>query len=143
MEARPRGTATCGHDKPDMADALSLALPPDLTSPGVARQSTRECLGPVLDAGDVELAVLIVSELVTNAVLHAGTPCEVSVRTADGLLRVEVHDGDTRPPVRRLSPSDSVATGRGVRMLQSLGERWGVETDECGKTVWWELRLST
>ena len=142
MEARPREAHLQGHDPVDMPPALRLALPPDLTSPGAARQAVREHLVSRLDPGDVELAVLIVSELVTNAVLHAATPCELVVEVVDGRLRVEVHDGDTRLPVRRRAPTDGGATGRGVRMLQALGDDWGSEPAADGKVVWWELALS-
>ena len=126
-----------------MSVALRLPLPADRTSPTLARAATREALGGRLDPAELEQAVLVVSELVTNAVLHAGTPCELRLDLVDGRLRVGVRDGDTRPPVRRLSPSDGVATGRGMRMLQAMGDGWGVDEDADGKVVWWELALTT
>ena len=126
-----------------MTVALSLSLPADRTSPTLARAAVRDALAPLLEAAELEQALLVVSELVTNAVLHAETPCELQLDVTDGRLRVEVRDSDTRPPVRRLAPTDGVASGRGLRMMQAMGDGWGVVDDADGKVVWWELVLAT
>jgi len=79
---------------------------------------------PDLD-GDV---ALLTSEVVTNAVLHAGTPLQVSLhRDGDG-VRVEVEDGSPVPPSRRLAHSRTATTGRGSRLLDQLASRWGWDT---------------
>lgn len=84
-------------------------------------------------------AELLASELVTNVVLHAGTPFEVSLTRDDSLpLRVEVRDGSRRAP-RRHRYSEEAATGRGLMLVESLALRHGVEIDGEGKLVWFEL----
>lgn len=85
---------------------------------------------------------LVVSELATNAVLHARTPFEVRVKVGDGHVRVEVHDGTGRRPVRRYF-SDQATSGRGLRLIETLCRAWGVEPDAdgAGKTVWAEVSL--
>jgi anti-sigma regulatory factor (Ser/Thr protein kinase) len=114
---------------------------------GVDRASPRRArafVSRLLSAHDVpddatEIAVLLVSELVTNAVLHARTTCAVSVEVDDsGLVRVAVHDGSsTRPRLRR--PHHGAATGRGLVYVDRLARRWGSTPSPHGKTVWFEL----
>jgi len=78
---------------------------------------------------------LLVSELASNAVAHAGTPFTVSVQFDDQRIRVEVSDtGDGVPCVR---PPDPLASnGRGLQLLGALADSWGVDSHEPGKTVW-------
>ena len=86
----------------------------------------------------VETAELLVSEIVTNAIVHAGTPIDVAVSFVDGGLRVEVTDGSPHVP----SPRDygpSAGTGRGLMLLEELGEDWGVLPEDPGKTVWFHI----
>jgi anti-sigma regulatory factor (Ser/Thr protein kinase) len=91
----------------------------------------------------VESARLLVSELVVNAVLHAGTGAELVLRLDDDLLRVEVRDGNPAP-IERREYSPYATTGRGLMILDALAHRWGVdETDDgSGKIVWFELATS-
>jgi anti-sigma regulatory factor (Ser/Thr protein kinase) len=86
----------------------------------------------------VDLAVLLSSELATNAVLHAGTAFRVRIELTGSRLRVEVTDtGERMPVVKRYGPESP--TGRGLRLLESGAARWGVEQRPDGKTVWFEL----
>jgi anti-sigma regulatory factor (Ser/Thr protein kinase) len=88
----------------------------------------------------VDDAVLLVSELVTNAVLHAGTDIEVALHLEGGCLRVDVRDGDPRAPsVRHYSTLSG--TGRGLALVDQLARRWSIDPspDGTGKTVWFEL----
>ncbi|MFD3557915.1 ATP-binding protein [Streptomyces goshikiensis] len=88
-----------------------------------------------------EDALLVVSELVTNAGLHAHG-CHELVLTAGEGLRIEVVDGDTAPPrpqaVRRLG----VPGGRGLYIVQRLADRWGSRAHGTGKVVWAEFGAS-
>jgi len=84
------------------------------------------------------LATLLVSELVANVVLHAGTEVEVVVRRAGGRIRLEVHDGDARLPVRKWYSATST-TGRGLALIEELAHRWGAQATSSGKMVWCEL----
>ncbi len=83
-------------------------------------------------------ATLLVSELVANAVLHSGTPLEVVVAVDGAQVRVEVHDGSPRMPVRK-QYSNLSGTGRGLVLMDRMSSRWGAEPTARGKVVWFEL----
>lgn len=85
-----------------------------------------------------EIAQLLVSELVTNAVLHAQSGIEVVVRHGGRRLRVEVGDASRTPPVLRRHDEDAM-TGRGLSLVDQLSEAWGVERNADGKRVWFEV----
>lgn len=87
---------------------------------------------------DVDTAVLLVSELVTNAVLHARSPFRVLVEPRAEAIRVEVHDGSPVPPRMHMFAPTS-ATGRGLRLLDRLAQTWGVTPMSDGKCVWFEV----
>ncbi|MGW3324301.1 ATP-binding protein [Streptomyces virginiae] len=107
------------------------------------RRFTREALADWgWDGQDTaEDAVLVVSELVTNANLHAGGCHELMLRASD-VLRVEVYDGLGELP-RPLHPSRSARPGRpgghGLRLVHRLADRWGVQAVGRGKVVWAEI----
>ncbi|MFD0634591.1 ATP-binding protein [Catenulispora yoronensis] len=86
---------------------------------------------------------LVVSELVTNAVRHAGTPAALRLVPADGGVLVEVDDGEPREP--RLVPAGSrtASGGLGLAIVDRLADAWGcsVRPDGSGKTVWARLSL--
>ncbi len=93
-----------------------------------------------LGLDDLEDTVaLLTSEVITNAVLHAGTPAEVTVRTEGAGVRVEVADGSAAPPVRRLGYSRTATTGRGCLLLDRLATRWGWTPLSDGKVTWFVL----
>lgn len=83
-------------------------------------------------------AELLVSELVTNAVLHARSAAQVDVGLDAGVLRVQVCDANTSPPRLRNYGAEAV-TGRGLHLVDRIADRWGVETRPDGKCVWFEL----
>jgi anti-sigma regulatory factor (Ser/Thr protein kinase) len=83
-------------------------------------------------------AVLITSELLTNAYLHARSPAVVTVQLLGRALHIEVADqSDTVPNPRH--PGPSIAGGRGLWLLDVLAQRWGVLPRAPGKTIWFEL----
>ncbi|MDT0398144.1 MULTISPECIES: ATP-binding protein [Streptomyces] len=90
-----------------------------------------------------DLAALLVSELVTNALRHAAGPIGVRLtRPADhaGVLLVEVSDPLPDPPHERAArPEDE--SGRGLQLLASASRRWGTRPGAAGKTVWFELAV--
>ncbi len=86
-----------------------------------------------------DLAQMLVSELVTNAVLHARTEFTVAVRRIGERVRITVTDGSRSLPQQRRYGSDST-TGRGLRLVASLSADWGVDPDSGGKSVWFEVR---
>jgi anti-sigma regulatory factor (Ser/Thr protein kinase) len=86
------------------------------------------------------IALLLTSEVVTNAVLHARTPAELTVHCEAGVLRVAVADGSRLLPVVK-SYDRTAVTGRGLQLVAELADRWGVEFTDNGKVVWFELEL--
>jgi anti-sigma regulatory factor (Ser/Thr protein kinase) len=115
-----------------------LDLPPTTDSVPVARRFVRARLGD--GPADVDTASLLVSEVVTNAILHARTTVTLTVEVDDQVVRITVRDGSpVRPRLRSFAPTS--ATGRGLRLLDHLARRWGVDADPAtgGKVVWFEL----
>lgn len=115
-------------------------IPRDAKAPRVARHLLRQLLAAT-PGGErfSEAAELVVSELVTNAVLHARVHDRllwVGFRLADGKLRVEVHDaGEGRPTVRSGTELDE--SGRGLMLVELLSQAWGVcGCTGIGKCVW-------
>ena len=118
--------------------AGTWAFSPEPSSTREARRRVSAALqASSLDAA-APTAELVVSELVTNAVLHARTPIEVRLTVQPHVVRIEVHDGTDRRPTRRYF-SDEATSGRGLRLVEELCDAWGVEPDGAGKTVWAEL----
>ena len=90
------------------------------------------------DLGRPELsedAALVVSELVTNALVHAGTPMELVVAQRDYEVVVEVLDDNPRLPFRR-NHAEFTGTGRGLHLVDQLATEWGSRSRPPGKTVW-------
>jgi anti-sigma regulatory factor (Ser/Thr protein kinase) len=117
-------------------------LPIGAASPGAARRFTGSTLSTWgLDAhGDV--AALLVSELVTNAVHHGRTTCLLELTATPTVLRVAVaDDGGGAPRLRYAGPEDD--SGRGLAIVEALASRWGFEPTASGKVVWCELRLES
>lgn len=107
-----------------------------IDAPKLARHDLAAFLGPSASAKLVESAILLVDELVANAVLHARSPVEVRARLDAARLHVEVADGSPQPP--RLREPD--VGGRGLRIVDALASAWGVTPAEGdGKAVWFEL----
>jgi len=91
----------------------------------------------------VEVALVLLSELVTNAVLHGRSNPRLAVGAATGGgLYVGVGDDDSRHPVVPQHHETSLG-GRGLRLVRALATRWGVQLDPPGKIVWFELDTDT
>jgi anti-sigma regulatory factor (Ser/Thr protein kinase) len=121
-----------------MTGPVRLALRAVPASAASARRFVTETLGGWGCDDFAEAARLLVSELVTNAVLHARTDLEVVVTQSGAGVRVEVRDHNpTAPVVRRYE--DEAMTGRGLALVDELAARWGVTRRPDGKAVWFEL----
>ncbi|MEO6712143.1 MAG: ATP-binding protein [Mycobacteriales bacterium] len=122
-------------------DALRAAthLPPARQSPRAARRFVGDMLRRWHFDSAVERAQLLTSELVTNAVLHAGTEVQVVLEAYADTVHVEVIDLTHVPPVARYTPYDDLQTGRGLLLLDSVASSWGVDPRESGKSVWFDL----
>ena len=120
-----------------MVDSFTLHLEQATSTPRRARQAVAErCAGrPRLDD-----LLLCVSEVVTNAVLHARSAPTMTVAIDGERVRVEVVDSDPSPPVRRRRSLEA-STGRGLLLLDDLTDRWGSTPAGDGKVVWFELVL--
>jgi hypothetical protein len=120
--------------------SVSLDLVPSLVAPRVARSAIKELLDE--SPGDfVADAVLLTSELVTNAVLHTEAAFTVSAQFDPTVksLRVEVADASTFvPTVPPLTPEATIG-GHGLRIVAAIARRWGVSSTERGKVIWFEL----
>jgi anti-sigma regulatory factor (Ser/Thr protein kinase) len=86
----------------------------------------------------MDAAELMTSELTANCVRHAHTDFELAIESR-GQIRVEVHDSGPGEPTL-LSPRHSDLTGRGLRIVDTLSEEWGVTQLGRGKAVWFTLR---
>lgn len=119
----------------------AMALAPAHQSPGDARRFVRGRLRAwnlEIDEDDEDDVALMVSELVTNVVLHAHTEAVVRIALRDGCLRVEVSDRSAQPvEVRPHAPGSE--TGRGLRIVDALAADWGVRAVDGGKIVWFEV----
>ena len=117
-----------------------VTLPPDTQSPRRARRFVAETLSedtPVV----AEVVSLLVSEIVTNAVLHARTEVRVSIEQGDDTIRVEIADESVSGPTVRHFTRQAT-TGRGLQLVDELADRWGSEPRNGGKVVWFELSAS-
>ena len=127
-----------------LAGKLALApmknrrrFPADAESVPAARRFANEALQDA--SRDVREAVeLMVSELATNGVRHGRTSFEIVIHRTDTRIRVEVTDHGGGTPTMR-SPTPDEPTGRGLRIVDLLSERWGVDGGGDGKTVWFTL----
>ena len=115
-----------------------LSLPAEPMSASRARTFLRELLASWHAEEFEEPAALLTSELVTNAVLHARSAVEVTVRLADGQLWVGVSDAAAGLPVRKHYGPEA-ATGRGLLLVERIASAWGSQSSTTGKVVWFEL----
>jgi anti-sigma regulatory factor (Ser/Thr protein kinase) len=114
-------------------------LPSDRSSPAIARRFVADVL-QAWDLGDrTDLVQLLVSELVTNAVLHTATDVELRLTQSGSRLRAEVADGSGERMVSVHAPDGEATSGRGLQLVESLADAWDVDLSGTGKTVWFEL----
>ena len=116
----------------------TTSLPADARSPGLARRFVSAALHEAGAEALADVTTLLVSELVTNAVLHALADVDLRLCVEGGSVRVEVRDSSATPAVPRHFGSDA-ATGRGLLLVDQLAAAWGSEEGRDGKCVWFEL----
>jgi anti-sigma regulatory factor (Ser/Thr protein kinase) len=119
---------------------VSAALIPAAESAHFARAVVEFVLDELVDQDVVETVVLLTSELVTNAVIHARTPSTLRVLVEPNVprVRVEVADGAREAPAPQ-APAPTETSGRGLMLVDRLATHWEVDTTETGKIVWFEL----
>ena len=130
--------AEVGHGVDVGGPSLRLCHPPTVDSVATARRMVRGFLSPTLPEHLVRVAVLLTSELVTNAVVHATTAFRLDVVADDDVVRVAVADSadGVAEPARAI---DAAEHGRGLQLVDALSSRWGTECLVEGKRVWFEL----
>lgn len=116
----------------------STVLPPTPASVPLARHFATDALHALGHDELDEVAALLVSEMATNAVVHAKSPMRVSVWCHGGNPRVEIRDDDPTLP-REVQPDPFATGGRGILLVDGLAKDWGINHNGRGKTVWFEL----
>ncbi|HET9897498.1 MAG TPA: ATP-binding protein [Streptosporangiaceae bacterium] len=117
---------------------LLNAVPP---AAGEARRQVQAYIYAWEVGVDPQIAALLTSELVTNAIRHgAGEHVMLVMTSADGQLRVDVHDTSTCGPVPMEAPADA-ETGRGLMLVDSLSADWGFYWTVAGKAVYFTLTI--
>ena len=104
-----------------------------------ARRYVQAGLIGVLPEDQLDDLILVVSEVVTNAVVHGAPAGSLGMFVSDDWVRIEVSDATSQTPVPGTAHHGS-QRGRGMALLGALSDRWGVVSDpEDGKIVWFEM----
>lgn len=121
-----------------------IHLPPTPDSVAAARRWSADLVVPVDGPEMADTVALLVSELVSNVVLHARTSCDVCFERTSTDLRVEVHDRSDRLPNAALRVEPLAHSGRGMVLVEAMSDAHGVDAlDGGGKSVWFEMHLPT
>ncbi|MER8267054.1 SpoIIE family protein phosphatase [Streptomyces griseus] len=136
-----RRETTSARETPPRRSVLTIAqAEPERIS--VGRQLVRELLHDWSDPEQVDSAVLMVSEMATNVLVHtdgdALMVAEISGERGERRLRVEVADASDELPHRR-RPGEMASSGRGLVLMEMLADAWGVDPRGEGKSIWFEL----
>jgi hypothetical protein len=136
---------------------MQMEVRPDPAEVSRARRWARSRLagsGIGVDEPLTETLILLISELVTNAVVHTGCPAVLrmlfpeqgdggaggrgGLGPGSGTVRVEVADASGRGP-RRRSAGEEATNGRGLELVDGLADRWGWHPEGAGKRIWCEV----
>ena len=121
-------------------DPVIARFPPQRASVAGARQFVTETLVAAGVTSVLDEARLLISELATNAVVHAATDFSVSVHISAGRVYVEVRDGDlTRLDANPPIPATLSMGGHGLRIVGRLAGSWGSRVEDHGKVVWFSV----
>jgi anti-sigma regulatory factor (Ser/Thr protein kinase) len=127
------------HRDPSQRTA-EIDLEPNIGSVAHARRFVSETLrGWSQEPELVSDAVLITSELVTNAIVHGEPPVRLRLLAVDQDITLEVDDGDSAMP-RKVHGDPGAIDGRGLEIVAQLSSRWAARPNGRGKTVWSTLR---
>ncbi len=124
---------------PETVRVVTL-LPPNDHSAAQGRRFVREVLLSCALPGVVDTAVLLASELITNAVLHGRSEVELTVEITRAGVKVSAADMNSRMPVMQ-SADELALDGRGITIVNLLASSWGVTATGTGKVVWFCLAL--
>jgi anti-sigma regulatory factor (Ser/Thr protein kinase) len=115
-----------------------LSLPPEMHSPRAARHFVAETLARWGRYDLVDDTTLVVTELVTNAVIHARSDVTIAMSAKGGTVRIAIRDSSPALPVPR-QPSAMATSGRGLSLVAAAASHWDTELVGDGKVVWVEL----
>lgn len=147
MSRRTRGSAPAGQEATRGPAVRAAACGALVELPGTPASvaAAREAVATLLvDHGHVHVvdtAVLLTSELVTNAVVNAHSAVRLHATVQADVLRVEAHDRSRRRPFRRGAAAADGVDHRGLAIVSALAERWGHADRDGGKYVWFELSV--
>jgi anti-sigma regulatory factor (Ser/Thr protein kinase) len=137
----PRDAGRLGDRSGSSATEVSRRFPAENDAPRAARGFVADVLRRWGHSGTLlEDSQLVVSELATNAVVHARSAFSVVARREGSGVRLPVHDLSTAEPVLRSTPDVLAPSGRGLHLVAHITSEWGVETTSAGKAVWAELQ---
>ncbi|MEV0557680.1 ATP-binding protein [Streptomyces sp. NPDC050597] len=116
---------------------MSVVYDPRPVAAAEARAEVRRQLEVWGLAEQSDTAELLVSELVTNALIHAASRLRLTLSAAHGVLRCEVSEAGRRPP--EVSRAGTAVGGCGMFLVDALAWRWGCHQDGPSRTLWFEL----
>lgn len=115
-------------------------LPSDPTSVPAARRFASQAVHDFGGSAEtLDTTRLLVTELTTNSVVHAHSPIRLSVVPERDRVRIEVRDDDPTPPEAPREPNPDAESGRGLWLVDALAVDWGINRNERGKTIWFEV----
>jgi anti-sigma regulatory factor (Ser/Thr protein kinase) len=119
-------------------DPVSVTLHPHPRAVATARRFVTSVFADDLDEARLHDLEVLVSEVVTNGVVHAATTMELVVELRDDVARVEIVDhGPGEPAIRDIENGED--GGFGLRIVEAMARRWGVRHDVDSKAVWFEI----
>jgi anti-sigma regulatory factor (Ser/Thr protein kinase) len=135
--SQPRSGERLADDAAPDAQVATTEVDADPRAVGEARRFLRRTLAEWhVDDDTADSAVLCLSEVVTNAVLHTGQTSEVRALLEDGVLTVSVRDQGVGYTAGLVDNDPLRVHGRGLELVDALAARWGSEVDNVGMTVW-------
>jgi anti-sigma regulatory factor (Ser/Thr protein kinase) len=139
---RSTGSPGTGSQEAAAVSTMQLLLPTVMTSPGEARRACR-AFARRNHVQAIDTLLLVLSELVTNAVQHGGAPIGIRIDCEGGSVRIEVSDATGNPA--EVTPRRDISLdgtgGMGLRIIDAVSLGWGAHENQggCGKTVWAEI----
>jgi anti-anti-sigma factor len=155
LDSRVLGTVAVYGSRAEALDAVTTGIPvshrqadgryaPTVAAPAAARDLVERACKSWEIEHLIEPATMIMSEFVSNAVQHAGTPIDVTLVLRGSYLHLRVNDSDPRPPTPReldmYAPGPLTERGRGLYLVDIYASAWGSSPTPTGKTVWATLR---
>ncbi|MFD0207712.1 ATP-binding protein [Streptomyces hirsutus] len=133
------GTADGGGERVSEAQLRRRLGRADLRAVPESRHDLRRLLRHWGRPGQSETAELLTTELVTNALIHTDRAAVLTATVGPRVLRVEVRDFVDHEPRPRVPDADDSTHGRGLVLVESLADAWGIRAHGVGKAVWFEL----